>query len=115
VTLVCDNLNTHGIASLYTAFEAKTAHRLARRLPLELTPRNGSWLPPEKQEPGAEMQLSILTRLCIDRRFESASKMEQSIAARQASRNKTGSGANWQFTTTDARIKLKTLCPTPDT
>ena len=68
VTLVCDNLNTHDIASFYTAFDAPTAHRLARRVKLEHTPRNGSWLNM------AEMELSVLTRQCIGRRFDTPSK-----------------------------------------
>jgi hypothetical protein len=108
VTLVCDNLNTHDIASFYTAFDALTAHRLARRVKLEHTPRNGSWLNM------AEMELSVLTRQCIGRRFDSAQQMDQAIAAWQRQRNQTRAGAHWQFTTTDARIKLHRLYPTHD-
>lgn len=59
VTLVCDNLNTHDITSLYATFDAATAHRLARRLRIEHTPRNGSWLNM------AEMELSVLARQCV--------------------------------------------------
>jgi hypothetical protein len=108
VTLVCDNLNTHDIASLYVAFDAPTAHRLARRLRIEHTPRNGSWLNM------AEMELSVLTRQCIGRRFASAKKMDDAIAAWQAERNQRGTGAQWRFTTADARIKLQRLYPTTD-
>jgi hypothetical protein len=108
VTLVCDNLNTHDIASFYTAFDAPTAHRLARRLKLEHTPRNGSWLNM------AEVELSVLTRQCIGRRFDSAEQMDQAIADWQRQRNRSGAGANWQFTTADARIKLRSLYPTTD-
>lgn len=108
VTLVCDNLNTHDIASLYTAFDAPTAHRLARRLRLEHTPRNGSWLNM------AEMELSVLTRQCIGRRFNSAEQMDEAIAAWQTSRNQTAQGAQWQFTTENARIKLQRLYPKDD-
>jgi hypothetical protein len=105
VTLVCDNLNTHLSASLYQAFDAATAHRLARRLRLVHTPRNGSWLNM------AEVELSVLTRQCIDRRFENASEMEMAMAAWETERNRTGAGADWRFTTNDARIKLKRLYP----
>lgn len=108
VTLVCDNLNTHDIASLYTAFDASTAHALSRRLRLEHTPRHGSWLNM------AEMELSILTRQCIGRRFTSSDRMDSSISAWQAERNANHCGATWRFTTADARIKLRSLYPTHD-
>jgi hypothetical protein len=106
VTLVCDNLNTHDIASLYFAFDAETAHRLARRLRIVPTPKNGSWLNP------AEMQLSLLSRQCLgDRRFGTESAMDREIAAGEGDRNAKRLGANWRFTTSDARIKLKSLYP----
>ena len=105
VTLVCDNLNTHDIASLYATFEAETAHRLTKRLRLKHTPRNGSWLNM------AEMELSIMTRQCIDRRFESTTEMDHALRAWQRHRNAKHLGANWQFKTTDARIKLRHLYP----
>lgn len=108
VTLVCDNLNTHDIASLYAAFDAETAHRLSRRLKIEHTPRNGSWLNM------AEMELSILSRQCIQRRFQSTEEMTEAIAAWEKARNEKRLGATWQFTTADARIKLKGLYPLPD-
>jgi hypothetical protein len=107
ITLVSDNLNTHDIASLYTAFDAATAHRLRNKLKLVHTPRNGSWLNM------AEMELSILSRQCINRRFDSASQMDEQIAAWQIERNEKQLGANWRFTTSDARIKLKSLYPVP--
>lgn len=108
VTLVCDNLNIHDIGSLYAAFDAPTAHRLSRRLRLVHTPRNGSWLNM------AEMELSILTRQCIGRRFDNPAQMQAAIAAWEKSRNASRCGANWRFTTSDARIKLKALYPLPD-
>lgn len=107
ITLVCDNLNTHDIASLYTAFDATTAHRLSKRLCLAHTPRNGSWLNM------AEMELSILSRQCINRRFDGAAQMDQQIDAWQRERNQKKLGANWRFTASDARIKLKNLYPVP--
>jgi DDE superfamily endonuclease len=108
VTLVCDNLNIHDIASLYVAFDASTAHRLARRLRLMHTPRNGSWLNM------AEIELSILTRQCIGRRFQSAEQMTDAMAAWQSQRNDAQLGANWRFATSEARIKLRRLYPTHD-
>jgi hypothetical protein len=108
VTLVCDNLNTHDIGSLYATFPAATAGRLARRLRLVYTPRNGSWLNM------AEMELSVLGRQCINRRFADAEKMDAHIAAWEAERNAHGIGADWRFTTADARIKLKHLYPVAD-
>jgi len=108
VTLVCDNLNTHDIASLYTAFDAPTAHGLAQRLRIEHTPRNGSWLNM------AEMELSVLTRQCIGRRFDSADQMQRAMKHWQRDRNKARSGATWRFKTSDARIKLQRLYPDDD-
>lgn len=109
VTLVCDNLNTHDLASLYFAFDAATAHRLARRVRLVYTPKNGSWLNM------AEMELSLLSRQCLgQRRFATAAAMDAAIAAWQNERNQLRRGTNWRFTTADARIKLQSLYPLPD-
>lgn len=105
VTLVCDNLNTHHLASLYQAFDPVTAHRLARRLRLVYTPRNGSRLNI------AEGELSALTRQCIGRRFDTADEMAGAMAAWEAERNRAGVGVDWRFTTADARIKLRRLYP----
>ena len=107
VTLVCDNLNTHHVGSLYAAFDAATAHRLARRLRLVYTPRNGSWLNV------AEVELSVLTRQCIGRRFADAAELAGAMAAWERTRNAAGVGADWRFTTADARIKLRGLYPNP--
>jgi hypothetical protein len=107
VTLVCDNLNTHDIASLYTAFDAPTAHRLARRLRLEHTPRNGSWLNM------AELELSVLTRQCIGRRFDSSEQMQRAMQRWQRDRNRHRHPATWRFTTSEARTKLRSLYPEP--
>ncbi|MDZ4685629.1 MAG: transposase, partial [Planctomycetaceae bacterium] len=108
VTLVCDNLNTHDIASLSARFDAPTAHRLARRLRIVHTPRNGSWLNI------AEIELSVLTRQCLGRRFDSVAAMGAAISAWQARRNAARCGIHWRFTTADARIKLHALYPQPD-
>jgi hypothetical protein len=105
VRLVCDNLNTHSIASLYEAFPAEEAHRLARRLKLIHTPRNGSWLNV------AEIELSILARQCLDRRLGSEAEVDAECAAWEQARNAEGGQVVWRFTTEDARIKLRHLYP----
>lgn len=105
ITVVLDNLNTHDIASFYQAFDGPIAHRLARKVRLVHTPRNGSWLNM------AEMELSVLSRQCLNRRFASTAEMDHHLSAWQEPRNQRQLGANWQFTTDDARIKLKKLYP----
>jgi hypothetical protein len=105
VKLVCDNLNTHTIASLYEAFPAEEAHRLARRLEIIHTPRNGSWLNV------AEIELSVLARQCLDRRLGSEAEVDAECAAWERDRNADGSRVVWRFTTADARVKLKHLYP----
>lgn len=105
VRLVCDNLNTHSAASLYEAFPAAEAHRLARRLVFHYTPRNGSWLNV------AEIELSALARQCLDRRIGSADELRKETEAWTADRNNDQAKVVWQFTTPDARIKLRHLYP----
>ncbi len=105
VRLVCDNLNTHSIASLYHTFAAEEAHRLARRLEIIHTPRNGSWLNV------AETELSVLSRQCLDRRIGAADELASECAAWEAPRNADGSRVIWKMTTTDARIRLCHLYP----
>jgi hypothetical protein len=108
VTLVCDNLNTHDIASLYHTFDAERAGRLRKRLRLCHTPKNGSWLNM------AEMELSILSRQCLNQRFAGAAELDAAVQAWETRRNRAKNGANWRFTTHDARIKLKALYPLTD-
>ncbi len=105
VTLVCDNLNTHHRASLYAAFPPAEAHRLARRLDIRYTPRNGSWLNV------AEIELSILARQCLNRRIDSANRLRAALAAWNVARNATASRVVWRFTTPCARAKLARLYP----
>jgi hypothetical protein len=105
VILVMDNLNTHGVASLYEAFEPETARSLAARLEIHHTPKHGSWLNM------AETELSILSRQCLDRRIESKAEMEAEVANWEQSRNAGHARIDWQFTTADARVKLKRLYP----
>jgi hypothetical protein len=105
ITLVCDNLNTHDIASLYAAFPADEAHRLARRLEIHYTPRSGSWLNV------AEIELAALARQCLARRIGSAAELAQEIDAWQQARNADRSTVHWRLTTADARIRLRHLYP----
>jgi transposase len=105
IVLVMDNLNTHGIASLYEAFNPETARALAARLEIHYTPKHGSWLNM------AETELSVLSRQCLDRRIDSRDFMQREVAAWQLARNNAEAKINWQFTTADARIKLKRLYP----
>jgi transposase len=105
VRLVMDNLNTHSIASLYEAFSPKEARRLAERLEIHYTPKHGSWLNM------AEIELSVLKGQCLDRRIADMATMQSEVAAWEADRNNSAKKIDWQFTTTDARIKLKRLYP----
>jgi hypothetical protein len=105
VVLVMDNLNTHGIASLYEAFEPAEAFELAQRLEIHHTPKHGSWLNI------AEIELSALTRQCLDRRISDLDTLNTELAAWQAATNADQRQVDWQFTTHDARIKLRHLYP----
>jgi hypothetical protein len=105
VILICDNLNTHKIGSLYEAFHPAEARRLASRLEIHFTPKHGSWLNV------AEIELSILTRQCLDRRIPDQDTLETETSAWHQERNDNQKGVDWRFTTDDARIKLKRLYP----
>ena len=105
VRLVCDNLNTHKIASLYEAFDPGEARRLARRLEIHYTPKHGSWLNI------AEIELSALTKQCLDRRVPDIETLRRETKAWERERNGRQKGVDWRFTTEDARIKLKRLYP----
>ena len=105
IVLVMDNLNTHKLASLYEAFTPAEARRLAERLEIHYTPKHGSWLNI------AEIELGILNRQCLDRRLGSVEVLKKEVRAWQRSRNNTCGTVDWQFTTKDARIKLKRLYP----
>jgi hypothetical protein len=106
IVLVQDNLSTHKPASLYEAFPAVEARRLVERFEWHYTPKHGSWLNM------AECELSVLSTQCLDRRIADKQTLKKEVAAWQASRNKNHAKANWQFTSADARIKLKRLYPT---
>lgn len=105
VVLVMDNLNTHNTGSLYQAFEPAKAFALAQRLEIHYTPKHGSWLNI------AEIELSALTRQCLDRRIDDLDVLNTELAAWQAATNADQRQVNWQFTTDDARIKLRHLYP----
>ena len=105
IVLVQDNLNTDTRASLYEAFLPEEALRLANRFEWHYTPKHGSWLDM------AESELAVLTNQCLDRRIPDKASLEKEVAAWEAHRNKHHAKADWQFTTKDARVKLKRLYP----
>ena len=105
IVVVMDNLNTHKLASLYEAFEPAEARRLAERLEIHYTPKHGNWLDM------AETELSILTKQCLDRRIPDQPTLVAEVTAWETQRNETECKIDWQFTTDDARIKLKRLYP----
>jgi hypothetical protein len=105
IVLVQDNLSTHKPASLYEAFPAAEARRLVERFEWHYTPKHGSWLDL------AESELSVLSGQCRDRRIPDMQTLVEAVAAWEDSRNKHHTKADWQFTTTNARVKLKRLYP----
>ena len=105
VILVMDNLNTHNMASLYTAFPPAKAKRLADRLEIHYTPKHGSWLNI------AEIELSVLKRQCLVGRIDCIEKVRTKVAAWNTDRNNRQTNVDWQFGTNDARRKLKRLYP----
>ena len=106
IVLVLDNLSTHTPAALYQAFEPSEARRLAERFAWHYTPKHGSWLNV------AEMELSVLARQCLDRRIADMATLKDEVACWERDRNAAVVKVHWQFTTTDARVKLKKLYPT---
>jgi hypothetical protein len=105
ITVVLDNLNTHTLASLYATFAPAEARRIARKLELHYTPKHGSWLNM------AEIELSVLSRQCLNRRIADETTLHQEVAAWVTARNTQATTVDWRFTTDDARIKLKQLYP----
>ena len=106
VVLVMDNLNMHKLASPYEAFPPEQARRIANRLEIHHTPKYGSWLNM------AEIELSVLSRQCLGRRIESAETLRREVAAWEEERNERMVTVDWQFTTADARVRLRRLYPT---
>ena len=105
VVLVMDNLNTHGIASLYQAFPPAEALSYAKRLEIHYAPKHGSWLNI------AEIELSVLGRQCLDRRIDDIDTLNSELLAWQSGRNNGGGTVKWQFATEDARACLHSLYP----
>jgi hypothetical protein len=105
IVLVQDNLNTHAAASLYEAFPAAEARRLAERFEWHYTPKHGSWLNL------AESELGVLAAQCLDRRIPNKQTITDEVAAWVVTRNTHHAPADWRFTTEDARVKLKTPYP----
>ena len=103
--MVRDSLNTRTRASLYSAFPPEEALRLANRFERHCTPKHRSWLDMAKSE------LAVLTNPCLDRRIPDKATLEREVAAWVTHRNKHHAKADWQFATSDARVKLKRLYP----
>jgi len=105
VVVVCDNLNTHDVSSLYAAFPPARARALVERLEIHFTPKHGSWLNV------AECELSALTRQCLSRRIPDRAVLEHETSAWNEDRDARAETVQWQFTTDDARVKLQHLYP----
>lgn len=105
IILVLDNLNTHSPGSLYDTFEPEEARRLINKLEIHHTPKHGSWLNV------AEIELSVLSRQCLNRRIPDKETYKREIEKWNSDRNDQQVGVDWHFTTKDARIKLKRLYP----
>lgn len=105
IILVMDNLNTHKPSSLYKTFPAAEARGMIKRLEIHYTPKHGSWLNI------AEIELSVMTRQCLSRRIDNIDKLRSELNAWEKERNNNVATINWQFRTTDARVKLSSLYP----
>jgi len=103
--VVLDNLNTHAFSSLYEAFPPEEAQRIRKRLVFHYTPKHGSWLNQ------AEIELSVLSRQCLNRRLPDRDTLSREVAAWEEQRNQANAKINWLFKVEDARIKLKRLYP----
>jgi hypothetical protein len=101
IRLVVDNLNTHSPASLYTAFSAEEARRLTRKLEFHYTPKHASWLNM------VELELSVLSRQCLDRRIPDPESLRREVATWELARNDQHTTVSWHFTTDQARTKLE--------
>jgi len=105
IVVVLDNLSTHSTGALYAAFEPAEAHRIANKIEFHFTPKHGSWLNM------AEIELSLLSRQCLDRRIATLQQLAKEIAAWTVRHNTDPAPIRWRFTTADARIKLLRLYP----
>lgn len=105
IILVMDNLNTHALSSLYKAFPAPKARRIAKKLEIHYTPKHGSWLDI------VEIELNVMTRQCLSCRIANIDLLRQELAAWESDRNEHTACIQWQFTTDKARTKLVSLYP----
>jgi len=105
IRVVMDNLNTHKSASLYEAYAPAEARRILRRLEFRYTPKHASWLNQ------AEIEFSVLSSQCLDRRIPDKETLEGELAAWEAERNEAGATVEWRFTNEKARVKLSRLYP----
>jgi transposase len=105
IRIVMDNLNTHKPASLYETFAPEEARRILKRLEFHYTPKHGSWLNM------AEIELSVLSRQCLDRRIADEATLKREVKGYEDRRNEAKAAINWQFTSGDARLKLHRLYP----
>jgi hypothetical protein len=105
IRLVCDNLNTHTAAALYATYPPAEARRIARKLDFHYTPKHGSWLNM------AEIELSVLSGQCLDRRLGDRATLEREVAAWEADRNRQQATVQWRFTSVVARTKLHRVYP----
>jgi transposase len=105
IELVADNLNTHSAGALYERFEPAEAHRIAQKIEWHYTPEHASWLNM------AEIELSVLSRQCLSRRIADKETLTSEVAAWEQARNSAKTTVDWQFTTADARTKLRRLYP----
>ena len=105
IILVMDNLNTHKLSSLYEAFQPCEARRIAERFEIHYTPKHGSWLNM------AEIEIGVMSRQCLNRRIPTKDEMSHQINVWTNNRNAANLSVDWQFTTDEARIKLKHLYP----
>ena len=105
IIVVLDNLNTHTPAAFYLAFEPEEARRLVNRFEFHFTPKHGSWLNM------AEIELSVLSRQCINRRIPDEKTLRHEVLAWVDDRNSKVVKVDWRFSTAEARIKLKRLYP----
>lgn len=105
IILVMDNLNTHKPSSLYKAFNPEEVRRIIKKLEIHYTPKHGSWLDI------AEIELNVMTRQCLSRRIPDIETLREELSAWESERNNSYALVNWQFRTSDARIKLASLYP----
>jgi hypothetical protein len=100
-----DNYNTHTLGAFYETFKPEEAKRLIDRFEFVNTPKHGSWLNM------AEIELRVPNSQCLNRHIATIEELRKEVEAWQKDRNNKDCKINWQFTTADARIKLRRLYP----